>query len=51
MEKQMMESIDNFVTACIYTYHLDEQEMWDVIWDHAERKVKRLRDLDPARNK
>ena len=51
MEKQMMESIDNFVSACIYTYHLDEQEMWDVIWDHAERQVNRLRALDPARNK
>ena len=50
MEKQMIESIDNFIEACIYSYHLDEQEMWDIIWDHAERKVNRLRALDPARN-
>ena len=45
-----MESIDNFVSACIYSYRLDEQEMWDIIWDHAERKVNRMRALDPARN-
>ena len=51
MEKQMMESIDNFIEACIYSYHLDEQEMWDIIWHHAERTSIRLRDLDPARNK
>ena len=51
MEKQMIESIDNFIEACIYSYHLDEQEMWDIIWDHSERKVKRLRASDPARNR
>ena len=51
MEKQMMESIDNFVSACIYSYHLDEQKMWEIIYDHAERKLSRLRGLDFARNK
>ena len=51
MEKQMIDSIDNFVSACICSYHLDEQEMWDVIWDHAQRKVNRLRALDPDRNR
>lgn len=51
MEKQMMESIDNFITACIYTYDLDKQEMWEVISDHAGRQVNRLRASDPARNK
>ena len=51
MEKQMMESIDNFDCACIYSYHLDEQEMWDIIWNHAQRRVTRLRASDPNRNK
>ena len=51
MEKEMMESIDNFVCALIYSHYLDEQEMWDLIWDHAERKVNRLRALDPQRNR
>ena len=51
MEKEMVESIDNFVCALIYSYHLDEQEMWDLIWDHAERNVNRMRSLDPDRNR
>ena len=51
MEKQMVESIDNFVSALIYSYHLDEQEMWDHLWAHAEAKVNRLRALDPQRNR
>ena len=50
MEQQYIESIDNFVTALIFSRHLDEQEMWDLVWAHAERKVNRLRAIDPARN-
>ena len=51
MEKECLQSIDNFVTALINTRFLDEQEMWDLLWDHAERKVNRLRALDPQRNR
>ena len=51
MEKQMVESIDNFVCALVYSYHLDEQEMWDRLWEHSRTKVKRLRALDPQRNR
>jgi len=51
MEKQCLESIDNFVTALINTRYLDEQEMWDLLWDHSQRKVNRLRALDPDRNR
>ena len=51
MEKQYLESIDNFVTAVINTRHLDEQEMWDLLWAHAERKVNRMRALDSDRNR
>ena len=51
MEKEYLESIDNFVTAVINTRHLDEQEMWDLVWDQAQAKVNRLRALDPQRHR
>ena len=51
MEKQCLESIDNFVTALINTRFLDEQEMWDQLWAYAEAKVNRMRALDPQRNR
>ena len=51
MEKEYLECIDNFVTALINTRYLDEQEMWDQLWDYAERKVNRMRGLDPDRNR
>lgn len=51
MEKQMLSSIENFIDALIYSRHLDEQEMYDLVWDMSERKVNRLRALDPSRNK
>ena len=51
MEKEYISSVDNFVSALINTRFLDEQEMWDLIWDHAQRKVNRLRALDPLRNR
>ena len=38
MEKEYLESIDNFVTAVINTRYLDEQEMWDQLWAYAERE-------------
>ena len=51
MEKQMLSSIDNFVSALINSRYLDEQEMWDLVWHMAEQKVNRLRALDPQRNR
>jgi len=51
MEKDCLQSVDNFVSALINTRYLDEQEMWDLIWHHAEVKVNRLRALDPLRNR
>jgi hypothetical protein len=51
MEKEMLPSIDNFVTALINTRYLDEEEMWDLLWDYSERKVNRMRALDPQRNR
>ena len=51
MEKDCLQSVDNFVSALINTRYLDEQEMWDLVWHHAEAKVNRLRALDPQRNR
>jgi len=51
MEKDCLQSIDNFVSALINTRYLDEQEMWDLVWHHAQTKVNRLRALDPQRNR
>lgn len=51
MEKQMLSSIENFIDALINSRYLDEQEMYDLVWDMAERKVNRLRALDPLRNR
>ena len=50
MEKDCLQSVDNFVTALINSRFLDEQEMWDLVWHHAETKVNQLRGLDPNRN-
>ena len=51
MEKEYLESIDNFVTAIINTRFLDELEMWDALWAYSEAKVNRLRASDPDRNR
>ena len=51
MEKEMLPSIENFIDAVINTRFLDEQEMYDLVWDMAQRKVNRLRALDPLRNR
>ena len=51
MEKQMISSIENFIDALINTRYLDEQEMYDLVWQMAEQKVNRLRALDPQRNR
>ena len=51
MEKDCLQSVDNFVSALINTRYLDEQEMWDLVWHHAQTKVNRLRALDPQRNR
>jgi len=51
MEKEYILSIDNFVSALINSRFLDEQEIWDLVWHHAEAKVNLLRALDPLRNR
>ena len=49
--KDMIDSIDNFVTALINSRHIDELEMWVCISHFAEKKANRLRSLDPQRNR
>ena len=51
MEKEYLQSINNFVCALINTRYLDEQEMWDQLSAYALAKVNRMRALDPQRNR
>ena len=51
MEKKYLVSIENFIDALVYSHHLDEQEMFDLVWRMAEQRVNRLRALDPQRNR
>ncbi len=51
MENEMLPSVENFIDALVYSHHLDEQEMFDLVWYMAEQRVNRLRALDPARNR
>ena len=49
--KDMIDSIDNFVSALIHSRHIDELDMWVCISHFAEMKANRLRALDPQRNR
>ncbi len=51
MEKEMLPSVENFIDALVYSHHMDEQEMFDLVWFMAEQRVNRLRALDPQRNR
>ena len=51
MEKECLYSVENFIDSLINTCFLDEQEMYDLVWDMAQRKVNRLRALDSDRNR
>ena len=50
MEKQMISSIENFIDALIYSRHLDEQKMYDLVLHMTKQRVNRLRAIDPLRN-
>lgn len=50
-EKEYLQSVENFIQALVYSRHLDEQEMYDLVWHMAEQRVNRLRALDQERNK
>ena len=51
MEQEILPHIETYIEALINTRFLDEQEMFDLVWAMAERRVNRLRALDPSRNR
>ena len=48
--KELIPSIDNFLEALVYSYHVDKQELYAAVAELTAREVNRLRALDPARN-
>ena len=49
--KDLMLSVENFINALSYTYHVDEQELFRAVADLCTRHANRLDALDPARNR
>ena len=49
--KDLMQSVENFISALSYSYHVDEQELLQAIADMCTARVNRLTALDPSRNR
>ena len=49
--KDLMLSVDNFLCALSYSYHVDKQELYAAVADLATREVNRLAGMDPDRNR
>ena len=49
--KDLMLSVENFINALSYTYHVDKQELYRATADMCTREANRLDSLGPARNK
>jgi hypothetical protein len=49
--KDLIPSVDNFLCALSYSYHVDRQELYAAVADMATRELNRLQGLDPARNR
>jgi len=49
--KDLMLSLDNFISALSYTYHVDHRELLEATADMCQREANRLAAIDPDRNK
>jgi hypothetical protein len=47
----LLESIDNFLGALSYSYHVDEQELYQLTAAMCTAQANRLSGLDPDRNR
>ena len=47
----LLESIENFLGALSYTYHVDEQELYQLTAAMCTSRMNRLSGLDPDRNR
>ena len=47
----LLESIENFLSALSYSYHVDEQELYQLTAAMCTSRANRLAGLDPDRNR
>ena len=49
--KELHPAFDNYLIALINTRYVNEQELFETVASMCQRRVNRMRALDPARNK
>ena len=49
--KDLLDSIENFLSALSYTYHVDKRELYELTGAMCQAKARRLAALDPERNR
>ena len=49
--KDLLDSIENFLNALSYTYHVDKRELFELAGAMCTSEANRLRALDPDRNR
>ena len=47
----LLESIENFLNALSYSYHVDERELLELTGQMCRARVNRIDALDPDRNR
>ena len=48
---ELLESIENFLGALSYTYHVDKRELYELTGAMCQARARRLAALDPNRNR
>ena len=49
--KELLPSIENFLNALSYTYHVDKRELFELAAAMCTAEARRLAALDPDRNR
>ena len=48
---ELLESVENFLGALSYTYHVDKRELYELTAAMCQAHARRLAALDPQRNR
>ena len=48
---ELLDSIENFLGALSYTYHVDKRELYELTGEMCRARASRLAALDPDRNR
>ena len=48
---ELLDSVENFLGALSYTYHVDKRELYELTAQMCRAKASRLAALDPDRNR